>query len=252
MRRSNQLLVAEGGINAIGVIDAASYKVRGHIPAGWFPTRVVPFGDTIYVSNAKGHGIGPNATLDAPLPHSFQMERRRGSISRYTLPRQDELPALTRAVLDNDGFVPSGEPGEIPPQIRTVVFIVKENRTFAEVFGDLGSAPKLARFGAAVTPNHHAIAKRFAMSDNFYADSEVSVDGHHWLVGSYPNEWTESTMMAAYGGAKSFRLTPESPGRLQFTESNSSVHPEDTLEAGTLWHHLERNHILFRNYRRRL
>ncbi|HVW85305.1 MAG TPA: alkaline phosphatase family protein [Bryobacteraceae bacterium] len=150
--------------------------------------------------------------------------------------------------MENDGFVPSAPPPAIPREITHVVIIVKENRTFAEVFGDLGSAPKLARYGRKVTPNHHALADRFAMSDNFYADSEVSVDGHHWLVDSYPNEWTESTMMAAYGGAKSFRLTPESPGRLQFTESNSSVHPEDTLEAGTLWHHLDRHRIPFRNF----
>ncbi len=76
----------------------------------------------------------------------------------------------------------------------------------------------------------------------------MSVDGHHWLVGSYPNEWTESTLMAAYAGAKKFALAPESPGRLEFPGSSSSVSPEEILEAGTLWHHLERNNISFRNY----
>jgi hypothetical protein len=86
------------------------------------------------------------------------------------------------------------------------------------------------------------------MSDNFYADSEVSVDGHHWLVGSYPNAWTESTLMAAYGGQKDFRLPTTAPGRLLFTGSNSSVHPEEQLEAGALWHHLDRNKITFRNF----
>ena len=86
------------------------------------------------------------------------------------------------------------------------------------------------------------------MSDNFYADSEVSVDGHHWLVGSYPNEWTESSMMASYADGKQFRLTPESPGRLQIAEGNSSVAPEDQLEAGTLWNHLDRHHVTFRNF----
>src|SRR5581483_3643012 len=84
--------------------------------------------------------------------------------------------------------------------------------------------------------------------DNFYADSEVSVDGHHWLVGSYPNAWTESTLMAAYGGQKSFRLPTDAPGRLLFAGSDSSVHPEEQLEAGAIWHHLERNHISFLNF----
>jgi YVTN family beta-propeller protein len=250
---SNRLLVAEAGINAVGVIDLATMTLQGHIPAGWFPTRVLTDGDTVYVTNAKGHGVGPNATPDAALPNSFQLERRKGSLSRYAIPPADALAALTRTVLENNGFAPAAAAGDIPKQIRHVVIVVKENRTFDEVLGDVAvdgkaSAPKLARYGRAVSPNHHAMTERWAMSDNFYADSEVSVDGHHWLVGSYPNEWTESTLMAAYGGAKSFRLNPEAPGRLEFPESNSSVHPEDTLEAGTLWHHLDRFRISFRNF----
>jgi hypothetical protein len=129
-------------------------------------------------------------------------------------------------------------------------------------------APELARFGSRsqlknipgelrqritsksvnVSPNHHEMARRWAISDNFYADSEVSVDGHHWLAGSYPNHWTESTLMAAYGGQKDFRLPTTAPGRLLFAGSNSSVHPEEILEAGTLWHHLERHGVPFRNF----
>jgi hypothetical protein len=99
-----------------------------------------------------------------------------------------------------------------------------------------------------VTPNHHAIAERWAFSDNFYADSEVSVDGHHWVVGSYPNAWTESSLMASYGGQKDFRMPTTAPGRLAFPQSNSSLHPEEQLEAGAIWHHLERHGISFRNF----
>jgi len=76
----------------------------------------------------------------------------------------------------------------------------------------------------------------------------VSVDGHHWLVGSYPNAWTESSLMAAYGGQKDFRFPTTAPGRLEFAGSDSSLHPEEQLEAGALWHHLERHGISFRNY----
>jgi YVTN family beta-propeller protein len=244
----NQLLIAEAGINAVGVVDAATLRVIGHIPAGWFPTRVALDSETVYVTNAKGHGIGPNATLDGPKPKSFQLDRRRGSISRYVLPPASELAGLTAQVIANNGFAPAPAPPAIPPGITHVVIIVKENRTFDEVFGDIAGAPKLARYGRRVTPNHHSIAARWAMSDNFYVDSEVSVDGHHWLVGSYPNVWTESTLMAAYGGAKMFRLPTTAPGRLSFPQSNSSVHPEDQLEAGTLWHHLDRHHVTFRNF----
>ncbi len=245
---SRRLLVAEAGINALAVIDGETLKVTGHIPSGWFPTRVALRGDTVYVTNAKGHGIGPNATLDAPMPRSFQLDRRRGSLSQFELPADGEVGQLTAKVLANNGFLPVTDESSIPEGLTHAVIIVKENRTFDEVLGDIAGAPKLARFGRRVTPNHHAIAERWAMSDNFYADSEVSVDGHHWLVGSYPNVWTESTLMAAYGGAKTFRLPTEAPGRLSFPQSNSSVHPEDLLEAGTIWHLFERHGISFRNF----
>jgi len=128
--------------------------------------------------------------------------------------------------------------------------------------------PEIARFGSRgyvdglrkrlsikdidVTPNHHAMARQWAISDNFYADSDVSVDGHHWLVGSYPNAWTESSLMAAYSDQKK-DFQPGSalgaaPGRLLFAGTDASVHPEEQLENGTLWHHLERNRITFRNF----
>jgi DNA-binding beta-propeller fold protein YncE len=267
------LLVAEAGINAIGVIDIAAGKLIGHIPVGWFPAQVRVFGDTVYVANAKGHGTGPNADRQKALLHSFQGELRRGTISRFRLPQLSELDALTQQVMANNGFTsgrgnhsltvaaPIGEgaatlQSTLPPQIEHVVIIVKENRTYDEVFGDLGpaangprdGAPAIARWGEKVTPNHHALARRWSTSDNFYADSEVSVDGHHWLVGSYPNAWTTSSLMAAYGGEKSFNLSTTAPGRLLFAQSDSSVHPEEQLEAGTLWHHLERHSVSFRNF----
>lgn len=272
---SGWLLVAEAGINAIGVIDTRQLKVVGHLPVGWFPTRVVIDRDTVYVSNAKGHGTGPN--VDRSPQNTFQGSFRRGSISVFPLPDENEVRNTAARVYQYAGFVPrkAGVP-PLPRRIRYVVLIVKENRTFDEVFGDIQSAsngpvagsPALARFGrngiagsergalrsrlalknVNVTPNHHAMAERWAFSDNFYADSEVSVDGHHWLVGSYPNAWTESSLMASYGGQKDFRLPTAAPGRLQFAQSNSSLHPEEQLEGGAIWHHFERHGIQFRNY----
>lgn len=235
------LLIAEAGINAIGVIDLTTRRLIGHIPAAWFPTQVRVAGDTVYVANAKGRGTGPNADRPRDL--------RRGSISRFAIPSAADLPALTERVMANNRFTAPADPD--PPPIEHVVIIVKENRTYDEVFGDLpgrNGAPALARWGEKVTPNHHALARRWSISDNFYADSEVSVDGHHWLVGSYPNAWTVSSLDAAYGGEKSFRLPTTAPGRLLFAGSDSSVHPEELLEAGTLWHHLERNRVTFRNF----
>jgi hypothetical protein len=92
------------------------------------------------------------------------------------------------------------------------------------------------------------MAAQWAIGDNFYADSDVSVDGHHWLVGSYPNVWTESSLMAAYGQQKKdFRLG-SAPGRLLFAGSSSSVHPEEQLEGGTIWHHFARHGVSFYNF----
>ena len=272
---SGRLLVAEAGINAVGVIDAQRMGVVGHLPAAWFPTRVAIQGDTVFVTNAKGLGTGPNH--DRSGAESFHGSFRRGCISIYPLPGDEEVRRATARVLQFNGFLPSkSPPAALPREIRHVVLIVKENRTFDEVFGDIqfasngavAGAVTLARFGrwgevvsdrrtrvsrlilrnVNITPNHHALAERFAFSDNFYADAEVSVDGHHWLVGSYPNAWTESSLMASYGGQKDFRLPTAAPGRLSFAQSNSSLHPEEQLEAGALWHHLERHGISFRNY----
>ncbi|HUQ90743.1 MAG TPA: alkaline phosphatase family protein [Bryobacteraceae bacterium] len=272
---SGWLLIAEAGINAVGVFDTKKNAVLGHLPAAWFPTRVVLDRDNVHVASAKGHGTGPNAARVGGVTRTFQADIRRGVVNVFPLPDESELLRHTQRVYANNGFFPlNTPPPQYPPEIKHVVIIVKENRTYDEVFGDLGDAANgptagiwdLARFGATgvihpsrdslqqrfslrnvnITPNHHALARRFAFSDNFYADSEMSVDGHHWLVGSYPNPWTESSIMA--GVQKDFRMPTTAPGRLRFTGSNASVHPDEQLEAGTLWHHLDLHNISFRNY----
>ncbi len=163
---------------------------------------------------------------------------------------------------------PPPPPAVVAEKIRHVVFIVKENRTFDEMFGDLrprdgdfAGIPTMARWGenaevkdkgeptlenVNVTPNHHALARRFGISDNYYVESDVSVDGHHWLVGNYPNEILETAWPAAYGGRLNFQADSDTPGRLAI--GSTHPFPETYLEAGSLWEHLTRGHISFRNY----
>jgi DNA-binding beta-propeller fold protein YncE len=197
------LLVAESGINAVGVVDLASRKVLGHIPAAWKPIGVALHGNTLHTANAKGFGTGPNATAFAPLDAASQAELGRGAVTIARLPAAAELAGLTRRVWELNGFAPPlPAPRPLPPEIRHVVVILKRNRTFDEVFGDIDSdargrgvrsAPELARFGRRgvlkqapgelrqrvqskflnVTPNHHAIADRWAISDNFYFDGAL-------------------------------------------------------------------------------
>jgi YVTN family beta-propeller protein len=280
-----RLFVAESGINALGVLDAATGRVLGHVPTGWYPSGVAlsPDGRRLYVSNAKGWGSGPNGGADfkpMPWPSPFpgpEIEVHyigrlmKGTVSLLDTPTDASLAAHTQRVLANNGFLPiepkraadhpvpalSGTPS---PKVKYVVFITKENRTFDEVYGDMPAVkgdPTLARFGenravgphkgVTVMPNHRALARRFAMSDNFYVDSDVSADGHRWLVGAYANHWVETVTTASYGGGAKFERD-SGPGRLALFESNSSLTPEDYPEEGALWHHLDRHHISFRNY----
>jgi len=276
-----RLYVACAGINAVAVLDAHKAKVLGYFPTAWFPARVAvsPDNRTLYVASAKGFGAGPNG---GPNFHegpegTYIGDITKGVVSIVGLP----LPTTvdTDRVLRNNGFetavqasrganLPTPPAGTPSAKIKHVVFIVKENRTFDEIFGDLHPKdasfegdPALARWGedaevkekgeptiehARVTPNHHALARRFAISDNYYVDSDVSVDGHHWLVGNYPNEVVETGWPAAYGKHFNFRVDPDAPGRLGI--GASSPWPESYLEAGSLWEHLARHGISFRNY----
>ncbi len=257
-----RLYVAEAGINALAVIDTATYRVLGHLPVGWFPGKLAVSGDgrTLYVANAKGFGSGPNGGPGFRQVNgsSYIGDIQRGTVSAVSVPGDAALAAETRQVLRNNGLVSRPAP-PLPPafsKIRYVLYIVKENRTFDEVFGDLPSRPgrtirgerSLARLGPTVMPNHRALAERYALSDNFYVDSDVSADGHRWAVGVYPNAWVETSWPASYGKRRDFRRDSPAPGRRAFSASNSSVHPEDYLEAGSLWEHLERHGVAFRNY----
>jgi DNA-binding beta-propeller fold protein YncE len=276
-----RLYVACAGINAVAVLDAHKGKILGYFPTAWFPARVAvsPDNKTLYVANAKGFGAGPNAgsKFHEGPEGTYIGDITKGFVSIVELPLR--TGEGTDQVRKDNGFergaeVARGADFPVPPvgmastKIKHVVFIVKENRTFDEVFGDLHPSDTsfegdlgLARWGETaavkekdapmigdghVTPNHHALARRFAISDNYYVDSDVSVDGHHWLVGNYPNEVVESGWPAAYGKRLDFRADPDAPGRVGIGASN--LWPESYLEAGSLWEHLARHHISFRNY----
>lgn len=261
------LLVAEAGIDAVGVIDIASGRVLGHIPAAWYPTRVAVDGATVIVTNLHGHGEGPSGPGMYTPAQMYQ-----GTVQLFTLPNAADLPGHTATVMAANGFLPSAEPAHpLPTGIKHVVLIVKENRSYDEILGDIHSASNGPAMGLAslaflgehgavdgkhirisirdadLTPNHHAIARRWAFSDNFYANADGSVDGHHWLTGVYPNAWTESSLLPAYSHQKDFRLGAAA-GRLAFGGTAASVQPEDEPEAGTIWDHLARHHVSFYNF----
>ncbi len=280
------LYVACSGINAVAVVDVNKFEVSGFIPTGWFPAklRVSNDGKKLIVANAKGFGSGPNggSTFNRGSEGSYIGSLMKGTVQVLDIPDSETLKTMTAEVIANNfDFKKASDsvfnwrknnpvplyPSAKESPIKHIVFISKENRTYDEIFGQVekgkGEAG-LARYGrgvsftngvktdsvldADVMVNHLKIASDFAMSDNFYVDSDVSADGHRWLVNTYPNEWTETCTAASYGGNRRFKFDSKAPGIYAMNGAAGAIYPEDYNEAGSMWDHLERNDVDFYNF----
>jgi YVTN family beta-propeller protein len=268
------LYVAESGINAIAVLDTRTLQVLGHIPTAWYPYRVAisPDGRHLACISFKGFGNGPKESRDTPAGGFLGM---RGVVSILNRPSADELRPMTERVLENNGIVDRepdraamssplipGIPAHASAEIKYVVFITKENHTYDTIFDRIPGArhdPSLLRWGlhqtikaegqptlddVAVMVNHNALARAFTVSDNFYMEPEASGVGHRWLVGVQPN----NLMQMTYSLGWAFKKASTAPGRRYSMGSSGSLIPEDYPEAGSMWEHLARNRIRFRNY----
>ena len=256
------LYVCASGLNAVAVIEIETGKVKNWIPTGWFPTacRLSPDQKTLYVATQKGLGHGPRGEkhVRPETDERFGLHAMPGMIGVIDLGRL--TPGL-ETILRNNGMMPRKEPARpFPAEIEHIVFITKENHTFDGIFGGIpgsSSEKEYAEFGMngwikekgkterlPIMPNHIRLARQFALSDNFYMEPQGSGDGHRWLVGVYPSFWTTRVFYAGWG----FKLTETAKGRLVAFGSNGSQIPEDYLENGSLWEHLSRGGITFRNY----
>ncbi len=269
-----RLYVAELGINAIAVLDAKTLSVLGHIPTAWYPYRVAlsPDGRQLVCICFRGFGSGPNAGKEIPKSEFLRM---RGVVSVLDVPSDAALKTMTADVLNYNGIVDRRAdretmsspviptvPGKMSKQIKYVVFITKENHTYDTIFDRIPGAkddPGLLRWGlnqtiegkdqpklegVGVMMNHNALARQFTISDNFYMEPEASGVGHRWLVGVQPN----NLMQMTYSVGWSFKKDSSAPGRRYSMGSNGSLIPEDYPEAGSMWEHLARGGIRFRNY----
>ena len=281
-----RLYVAESGINAVAVIDVAKLKIIGHIPTAWFPAKVKisKDGKKLFVANAKGYGSGPNGGKN--FKHgpegSYIGNLMKGTVEIIDIPNDKELNQLTQKVVENNFSIEEVNenklserknnpipiyPGVKESPIKHIVFITKENRTYDEVFGQIKNGngdSTIARYGknvsftnrkktlevkdATVMINHLNLAEKFAITDNFYVDSDVSADGHRWLANTYPNEWLETIVPADYGSNRHYKENSKSPGMLGINSAAGAIYPEDYNEAGSLWENLERNKIDFFNF----
>jgi YVTN family beta-propeller protein len=215
-----KLYVVRAADNAVSILDATTLAPQAAIPVGWYPTSVAIAGTKLVVLNAKGYGAGP--LVESPTNSGkSQMD---GSISLVDLASAD-LPKLTQQVLTNierpktlfpfdcPGFPVPTKVGDKSP-IEHIVLIVRENKTYDTLLGDLGDKnangdASLALYGEKITPNVHALARQFAHHDNFYDDSETSTQGHLWLSSSFVNDYMERTWLEDYRNHPGFSSDPD-------------------------------------------
>jgi len=210
------LYVAMAGNNAVAVVsldsgaDGRAMRVAGLIPVGWYPTAVAvaPDGATLYVGNGKGEASGANPD------HKYIGDVITGSVSIIPVPSAERLERYTREVYALSPYTNPAlrAPNRLTakPPIRHVVYVIRENRTYDQVLGDLPRAngdSALALFNDSVTPNAHAIARRWVVFDNFYVDGEVSADGHEWTDRAFAADYNEKTWPAIYSNRRDWDLT---------------------------------------------
>ncbi len=201
-----RLYVTLAGVNAVAVYEKETGRQTGLIPAGWYPTKAVVSGSDLLILNAKGlRPRRPNPRGPQPVGGvlDYVLTLLKGSLS--ILPTSDidaaHTAAWTRQVLAGSPVFDARRGFKLP--VRHVFYIVKENRSYDQVLGDLGRGDgdsSLTLFGRDITPNHHAIADRFVTLDDFYADGEISVLGHSFTTSGYASPFLEWLGNAAYSG----------------------------------------------------
>lgn len=228
------LFIANADNNCLAVFDVSKpgfSASKGFIPVGWYPTCVKVIGKKIWVTNGKGFSSfanreGPNPTRKKQKVKYQGAEKEKevqyigglfkGSMSIIDLPSEKQLSIYAQQVYKNTPYTKEKEsrsmveagnpiPSKIgdPSPIKYVFYIVKENRTYDQVLGDVKEGngdTSLVLFGEKITPNQHKLAKDFVLLDNFYVDGEVSADGHNWSLGAYATDYIEKNWVTSYGG----------------------------------------------------
>ncbi len=256
--RRGLLYVANADNNDLAVVDIRSpghSTVRGFVPTGWYPAALAMAegGNALYVGAAKGEAAypdpsGPHSPIPSATPQSVKY-LQTSSLERLDLTSLEKnLPAWTRQVESNTPYRDdllqkaraSAQPSVIPSAvgqgspIEHVIYIIRENRTYDQVLGDLprgNGDPRLTLFGRKITPNGHALAEQFATFDNFYADGEVSVDGHSWSNSAYATDFNEKWWPANYG-----------------SHSKTLAAPAYVPAAGHIWDLARRKGLTYRSY----
>jgi len=265
------LYVANADNNCLAVFDVSkpgSCSSKGFIPVGWYPTAVQVVRKKIWVANGKGftslaNPQGPNpygrrqevnyqqGDLKKVQPVQYIAGLFKGTMSIFPEPGEQLLGDYSALVYQNTPYTKTGElhaKGEtgnpVPMKIgdaspiKYVFYIIKENRTYDQVLGDMKEGngdTSIVLFGEHITPNQHALAREFVLFDNFYVDAEVSMDGHSWSMGGYANDYLEKNWVTSYGGR----------GGAYDGEGHRAI---ANNKGGFIWDHCQRAGVSFRTY----
>jgi YVTN family beta-propeller protein len=265
------LYVANADNNCLAVFnvtDPGHGNGAGFIPTGWYPTCVRTVGQKILVTNGKGlsslpnpRGPNPAQRTNKVLHQSGDIKKAdevqyiaglfKGTLSIVSSPDKEQLTEYTRQVYANTPYNkeiesqahgiqgnPIPRKTEESSPIKYVFYIIKENRTYDQVLGDMPQGngdTSLVLFGKKFTPNQHALANEFVLLDNFYVDGEVSADGHNWSLGAYATDYLEKTWPTSYGGR----------GGSYDAEGTRTI---ANNKNGFLWDYCKRAGVTYRTY----
>jgi DNA-binding beta-propeller fold protein YncE len=226
--------------------------LAGFIPTDWYPTALAVRGDDLLIASGKAQGTGSNKT-GPHGEHDYIASLLHGSIARLSIvDTLSHLPGLTQEVLERNLMLKDAgqfkfASGSNP--IKHVIYVIKENRTYDQVFGDLGVGdgdPSLVLYGEDITPNQHKLARQFGVLDNFYDSGEVSGDGHVWSTAAITSDYTEKTWQISYrGGERIYDYEGRVANELPLEQGIPDVNEPGT---GYLWTNIARHKLTYRHY----
>jgi DNA-binding beta-propeller fold protein YncE len=265
-----RLFAASAATDSVAVFDttqladgrshvATPISALGFIPTEWYALAVAVAGDELLIASGKGLGTGPNAnnisaeSSNRKPIHSYIATLLHGSIARISLKEiEKNLPAFTRIAQEQMQLF--ADPTALPfaagaNPLHHVIYIIKENRTYDQIFGDLqvgNGDPSLTLYGADITPNQHKLALQFGVLDNFYDSGEVSGDGHMWSTAAISSDYNEKTWQIAY---RSRERTYDFEGMVADEYPLEHGEPDvNEPSTGYLWGNVARHGLTYRHY----
>lgn len=249
----SRLYVPMADWNAVAVVDPVKEVVTGYVPVGWYPTSAVLTPGRLFVANARGVAQRNPNSADVREWGHYILDILEGAVTNVDLRSiEGHEQDLSKRVFDNNRLLEASHDLRKDfknPGIEYVIYVVKENRTYDQVLGDMpqgdGDA-KLCLFGKDVTPNQHALAERFGLFDNFFVCAEVSADGWQWSTAGMANEYTSRNTDTNYGGrGRSYDFEGWVNGSPVDLERRNDV---TRAPGGFIWDDCRKSGVSYRNY----